>query len=368
MQRANLFLAFCLIVFCCFESFHFLHGQSRSRCDVVHIPVSIEKLQQEIGSLVSSFKSSKDASTLTPEAEHAAIVEGKDVVLKRLRMDLVKARDKCQGVDHSSNTWKDKKRFRKKPARDPEVCFLFVSCNRPEYLLKTLESVYSHMEDIENDVAWESVLVDQSTPVHYRDEIVGRFQFDQRLFCAEPQGWGYAINIGVYGLCSAPFVAIWEDDWLLQQDIVKDLEQPRIFKEAMLLLNASEAFGVLFRDTIIKDCQNYENIEEVSQVMRTEVGQSRVFLCKARVFYGSFTNGAAVWKREKLFHLIKMEDFSRELRENKEDAKVAAMNDLNAGHLIVKRRGSWDGIASHIGVQTTHKGRGCSKGQTPPSW
>lgn len=122
-----------------------------------------------------------------------------------------KGKEKDEGKKKERGAvWKKKRR-----AVNPELCVLFISCNRPALLEKTLRSVYWHMQAVEPSLEWEAVLVDQATPGHTRRRFAEEYEFDMRVYSAEPRGNGWPYNVGIAGLCRAPYVALFEDDFPL---------------------------------------------------------------------------------------------------------------------------------------------------------
>ena len=121
------------------------------------------------------------------------------------------------------------------PESNADLCLFFVSCNRSSLLRRTVDSVRSHIRRFERNLKVETVLVDQGSTAKSRSSYAA-FDFDSVVYTGEARGYGWPFNVGYFGVCRAPYVAVIEDDFPILPNADTVLKRPDVFAHAIELL------------------------------------------------------------------------------------------------------------------------------------
>jgi hypothetical protein len=225
--------------------------------------------------------------------------------------------------------------------------------------------VERHLRTYEPHLRVDLVLVDQGSTAAARAALARQHRFAVRVAAGEARGYGWPFNVGFFGVCRAPFVAVIEDDFPLVDAAA--LTSPAIFAGAMgLLRQVPKALGVVLKsDDWIFDhglCQ---------EERRSVNGWSNVTLCVAKNVFGSYTNSAAVYDRRRLAEIGRQHEGPHGTSdpETPEGRFSLASKAKGMGLLFVERYKEkqskpWRGVAVHTGGALS-TGRGdstCRKG------
>ncbi len=250
----------------------------------------------------------------------------------------------------------------------PQLCIVFVSCNRTGLLEKTVDSVAAHLARYEPGLAVELLLVDQGSRAAARSRLAKRHTFGACVYAAEARGYGWPFNEGFFGLCRAPFVAVIEDDFPLVD--AGQLRRPEVFGEAIELLGKVErAVGVVLKSD--HWLMEHKLCEERFAAVNVSYG-SRLMLCVAKVVFGSYTNSAAVYDRKRLARMGRQHEGPHGVadHETPEGRYSLASKALGMGLLFVERyKQAQDkpfvGVAVHAGegLSTGRQDTPCRKGE-----
>lgn len=161
----------------------------------------------------------------------------------------------------------------------PEICIVFITCNRSIMLQNTVFRVFRHLRESEPDLGYKSILINQVTP---RNDVFERL-FDIHHYSPVARGFAWPFNLAYFELCDLKYISVFEDDWKLEKT------KKTIFRTSIdYLKNTSMALGVSIRDDNLQFCRNQSSI-----------------LCVANDVYGygSYTNGPSVYDIDRLRQL-----------------------------------------------------------------
>lgn len=155
--------------------------------------------------------------------------------------------------------------------RPPEICIVFITCNRSLMLQNTVFRVFRHLRESEPDLGYKSILINQVTP---RNDAFERL-FDIHHYSPVARGFAWPFNLAYFELCDLKYISVFEDDWKLERT------KRSIFRTSIdYIKNTSLALGVSLRDDSNEFCRNKSSL-----------------LCVAdnHYGYGSYTNGPSVY-------------------------------------------------------------------------
>lgn len=160
----------------------------------------------------------------------------------------------------------------------PEICIVFITCNRSLMLQNTVFRVFRHLRESEPDLGYKSILINQVTP---RNNAFERL-FDIHHYSPVARGFAWPFNLAYFELCDLKYISVFEDDWKLEKT------KRSIFRTSIdYIKNTSLALGVSLRDDNIQFCRNQTSL-----------------LCVANGYgYGSYTNGPSVYDIDRLRQL-----------------------------------------------------------------
>ncbi|CAJ1951479.1 unnamed protein product [Cylindrotheca closterium] len=238
------------------------------------------------------------------------------------------------------------------PENQPHICLAFLSCcGRTDLLNATIAGAIRHMEEDEPyflrfEIAW----VDNGSGKEATSSISNSYQIENALILPSNSGLAYGMNLLINNLCKAPYILLLEEDWLYLDEVVakQTEERKRSVATSIALLESMEkneisAFdgrrvsGVFLREETYTSFLQWphENLWETAHSINIEhelkrmgaeepscdKGSSaesnmvadidyRIYcsdpsLQKSHI-WGSYTNGAGLYKRSSLKHIGRM--------------------------------------------------------------
>ena len=95
----------------------------------------------------------------------------------------------------------------------PQLCVCVLSYKRLDLLNTTLRSIVAHLEEVETDVSYELVWVDNGSDQAQRQALQRELRIEKALLLGTNYGMAYGFNTLFFRLCSAPFILTLEEDW-----------------------------------------------------------------------------------------------------------------------------------------------------------
>jgi hypothetical protein len=113
----------------------------------------------------------------------------------------------------------ERKRF---PETRPHVCLALLSCcDRTDLLNHTLAGVIRHMEEDEPDyLRYEIAWVDNGSNPKATQQIADTYPIEHALMLPQNMGLAYGMNLLIFDLCQAPYIILLEEDWLYLDELV----------------------------------------------------------------------------------------------------------------------------------------------------
>jgi hypothetical protein len=103
------------------------------------------------------------------------------------------------------------------PARElqlsPQLCVCVLSYKRLDLLNTTLRSILVHLDQVETDVSYEIVWVDNGSDEAERQALHRELRIEKALLLGTNYGMAYGFNSLFFRLCAAPFILTLEEDW-----------------------------------------------------------------------------------------------------------------------------------------------------------
>lgn len=230
------------------------------------------------------------------------------------------------------------------PEDKPHVCLAFLSCcGRTDLLNHTMSAVIRHMEQDEPSVRYEIAWVDNGNPSNLTTPITDSHQIEHALLLPQNAGLAYGMNLLIFNLCTAPYILLLEEDWLYLDWLVatQTEKRKRAIATALALLEQKElksfdersVMGVFLRpetyhsflrhpfahdwartevdlsEYVAPSCEATDNVAD-SHVKHTQVNY-QIFcadnnLKSTQYIWGSYTNGAGLYKRDALAEVGRM--------------------------------------------------------------
>ena len=95
------------------------------------------------------------------------------------------------------------------PRGAPQV----LSYKRLDLLNATLRSILTHLEQVETDVSYEVVWVDNGSDEAQRQALHRELRVEKALLLGTNYGMAYGFNSLFFRLCAAPYILTLEEDW-----------------------------------------------------------------------------------------------------------------------------------------------------------
>jgi hypothetical protein len=108
------------------------------------------------------------------------------------------------------------------PETKPNICLAFLSCcDRTDLLNHTLAGTIRHLEEDEPDfLTYEIAWVDNGSDPRKTADIANSYQIEHALRLPQNMGLAYGMNLLINNLCTAPYILLLEEDWLYLDDLV----------------------------------------------------------------------------------------------------------------------------------------------------
>ena len=95
----------------------------------------------------------------------------------------------------------------------PQLCVCVLSYKRLDLLNATLRSILTHLEEVEKDVSYEVVWVDNGSDEAERQALHRELRIEKALLLGTNYGMAYGFNSLFFRLCAAPYILTLEEDW-----------------------------------------------------------------------------------------------------------------------------------------------------------
>ena len=86
----------------------------------------------------------------------------------------------------------------------PQLCVCVLSYKRLDLLNTTLRSIVAHLEEVETDVSYELVWVDNGSDQAQRQALQRELRIEKALLLGTNYGMAYGFNSLFFRLCAAP--------------------------------------------------------------------------------------------------------------------------------------------------------------------
>ena len=236
------------------------------------------------------------------------------------------------------------------PEEEPLVCLAFLSCCGRTHLLKhSLQGLLHHMEhDEPPDLKYEIAWVDNGSGEELTSEISEEFPMEHVLLLKENKGLAFGMNALIHNLCTAPYILLLEEDWLYMDAAVAKQTKARKSAIARALAvtmaqpsipsqNERTLVGVQLREKPIFMKQPVHTDVLTTALPGSTMNDKEVDikysiycmdLPKTNSVFGSYTNGAGLYKRS---DLIKVGRMYGELTDQFHDSYVETNYALRVG-------------------------------------
>ena len=180
----------------------------------------------------------------------------------------------------------------------PQLCVCVLSYKRLDLLNTTLRSIVAHLEEVETDVSYELVWVDNGSDQAQRQALHRELRVEKALLLGTNYGMAYGFNTLFFRLCSAPFILTLEEDWEWQPASSSALGRTTL-RDAMSVLRHDTALsGVFLRPDTLDQFLTHSpwrragatGIEYATYCMDLAAGST----------WGPYSNGPGVYARERL--------------------------------------------------------------------
>ena len=95
----------------------------------------------------------------------------------------------------------------------PQLCVCVLSYKRLDLLNATLRSILQHLEQVETEVSYEVVWVDNGSDEAQRQALHRELRIEKALLLGTNYGMAYGFNSLFFRLCAAPYILTLEEDW-----------------------------------------------------------------------------------------------------------------------------------------------------------
>lgn len=173
------------------------------------------------------------------------------------------------------------------------ILITIFSCNRFNYLNRTVNAFYKHLYLYEKNLKYNTVYIDQGTI--QRNFIVEKFHILNRVYM-NPIGYELSFNV-IFSYLYTKYILLLEEDWEVVKDIEKQILYPSFIAESIYILDIIKLiYGILLRN--IPDINVNYSINVV-----TSMGKHLLNVLKPQKNRFTFTNGASIYRSSDIKHL-----------------------------------------------------------------
>lgn len=159
------------------------------------------------------------------------------------------------------------------------------SCNRPEYLNKTIESILNHLDKYEKSCLFNIIWYDQGTTT--RSLFIKQYSIKNSFFL-NPMGYPYSFHLS-FSYSPTDFVFILEDDWVIdKQNFNKLRYKDFITLSIKLIENVDYVSGIVLRDFPLSSIKIITTTVDTKEMDMIIIDQPSCNM--------SFTNGPSIYK------------------------------------------------------------------------
>lgn len=219
------------------------------------------------------------------------------------------------------------------------------SCNRYNYLNKTLTAFFNHLLVYENKLNYNIMYVDQGTLQRYLVSV--KFKLLNTIYM-NPIGYSSSFNI-VFSYLYTKYILFLEEDWEVVKHIEKYIFYPSFITESIKILDIVEVvYGILLRN--IADI--YVNC---SLNVVTNMGKHLLYVLKPQKNRFTYTNGASIYRTSNLKHI-------KEYKNEYSVSQYFKINNYKMGFTYKGIKGcnnctNTQYVMKHIGKNSSRKGR-----------
>lgn len=122
------------------------------------------------------------------------------------------------------------------------IIISLVSCNRFHYLNSSIQSITKHIKLYEKDISSTIIHFDQGTPE--RDFFINKYNI-YNYFLMNPSGYAYSFQL-LFSYVYTDFILVYEEDWVVIDQIEKKLKHKDFIYKSMKLLSNSIYIYMVF--------------------------------------------------------------------------------------------------------------------------
>lgn len=219
-----------------------------------------------------------------------------------------------------------------------EVTISIMSCNRIEYLNRTIKRIYNHIIYYEKYIFVTYIHFDQGTPGI--DGVI--IQTKDNIFYCNPSGYSFSFTL-LFSYLYTEYVILLEEDWLVIKNIEKIIKHSNfIYTSMKLLSNTNLIYGLYLRQH--PKGYSIKRFDRNLNITYYEVIKPWSGFC--------FTNGASIYKSK---NIKRMNYKSSEYQ----TARTCMKLKYHIGYAIWRYKNSNGGIEypfEHIGLKSTKTG------------
>ena len=180
----------------------------------------------------------------------------------------------------------------------PQLCVCVLSYKRLDLLNATLRSIVAHLEEVETDVSYEIVWVDNGSDQAERQALHRELRVEKALLLGTNYGMAFGFNTLFFRLCSAPFILTLEEDWEWQQASSSALGRTTL-RDAMSVLRHDTALsGVFLRPDTLDQFLTHSPWRRAGA---TGIEYATYCMDRAASYlWGPYSNGPGIYARERL--------------------------------------------------------------------
>ena len=223
----------------------------------------------------------------------------------------------------------------------PKICISIISCNRLNYLKKTVKSLFQFLEKFETKLCYKIIWIDQGT--QNKEEIYRNYNFDLRVFYSTRQGYPISFQTAFEQCISYDYFLPIEEDW----DVRFNNKESFISNAIQILESAPyEMYGIILRYV----CTSTERLI----VNTTKFGQIPMFRVTGWI---RFANGPVVYRMKNIREMLNVSTYVQAGSEYN-FAQIAKNKGFYYafpyGTISTKKSPSyWPGYFAHIGKHST---------------